>query len=293
MGLAPYLLSASLQYQTKYSQQPWQYTHSVVNIQGTQHRAARVIEQDGYADELRLIEVRRPSVSRCPAHTRPFICAFLSLHSQPSRFLSATQDRGWCTQRVFNLPKTTASIKARKATTALCQRVGWGRWAESLGGPASYRGNADGWMRAGFRRCRGRPAWGFFVHKGGYLYLPSNNGMQTRKARTIKHHFGVMKKLLGKSSCKASLGILFTLRFAWLWVCSHAYVWLSLPSVCFCIRYSWLWQCPAHFLTLKETEEWSEMPHLILKQTVCRLSFCQQHLSKGSTDTQISASWVT
>lgn len=45
-----------------------------------------------------------------------------------------------------------------------------------------------------------------FVHKRGYLYLPSNNGMQTRKARTIKHHFGAMKKLLGKSSCKVSLG---------------------------------------------------------------------------------------
>lgn len=25
---------------------------------------------------------------------------------------------------------------------------------------------------------------------GGYLYLPGNNGMQTRKASSIKHHFG-------------------------------------------------------------------------------------------------------
>lgn len=29
-----------------------------------------------------------------------------------------------------------------------------------------------------------------FVHKGGYLYSPGNNGMQTQKARTIKPHFG-------------------------------------------------------------------------------------------------------
>lgn len=38
------------------------------------------------------------------------------------------------------------------------------------------------------------------------MYLPGNNGTQTRGARTIKRHFwGAMKKLLGKSSCKASL----------------------------------------------------------------------------------------
>lgn len=107
------------------------------NDRGTQHRAACVIEQDGYADELRLMEVRRPSVSRCPAHTGPFICTFLSLHWQPSRFLPATQDRGRRAQRVFNLPQTTASIKARKATTVLRQRAGWGWCAE-------FRGEAEG-----------------------------------------------------------------------------------------------------------------------------------------------------
>lgn len=46
--------------------------------------AARVIEQGGWWTRLR--EAYCPSVSRCPAHISPFICAFLSLRSQPSRF---------------------------------------------------------------------------------------------------------------------------------------------------------------------------------------------------------------
>lgn len=63
------------------------------------------------------------------------------------RFLLATQNRGWHTQRVFNLPQTTASIKTRKATTALCQSVGWGWWAE-LGGPCVEQG-CCWWMDEG------------------------------------------------------------------------------------------------------------------------------------------------
>lgn len=96
----------------------------------------------------------------------------------PAGSSRATQDS---TQRVFNLPQTTASIKARKATTVLCQRAGWG-----VGGE---QGTADGWMRAGLGRRSGRPVWAFCLIKGGYLYLPGNNGMQTRGARTIKRHF--------------------------------------------------------------------------------------------------------
>lgn len=163
MELAHHLLSTSLQYQTAKKGVPVVVTTLPfsVNDQGTQHRAARVIEQDGYADELRLTEARRSSVSRCPPHTNPFICAFLSLCSQPSRFLLATQDRGWHTQRVFNLPQTTANIKARKATTALCQRAGWGWWVWAWG--ALCRTGAmltDGWG-LDTRRCSGRPGWGF------------------------------------------------------------------------------------------------------------------------------------
>lgn len=129
--------------------------------------AERVTEHDSYADERRLTEAHRPSVSRCPAHTSLFICAFLSLRSQPSRFLAATRDRSWRTQWVFNLPQTTASIKARKATTALCQRAGWGWWAE-LGGPCVEQGHRwwmdEGWAQsAQWKVCVRFCAWRIFV----------------------------------------------------------------------------------------------------------------------------------
>lgn len=45
----------------------------------------------GGAGRWRLTEARRPSVSRCPAHTGPFRCTFLPLHWQPGRFLPDTQ----------------------------------------------------------------------------------------------------------------------------------------------------------------------------------------------------------
>lgn len=164
------------------------------------------------------------------AHSYAHSC--LSTRS-PADFLTTTQDRGWRTQRVFNLPQTTASIKAQKATTVLCQIVGWGWWGE-VGGPSVEQGYCW-WIDEGWALAEGLPE--AFVHKGGYLDLLSNNRMQTRDARTIKHDTGVMKKLLGKSSCKASLWeILFTLRTA-----SPPFVLMLMCGLaCLCIRHFWL-----------------------------------------------------
>lgn len=69
------------------------------------------------------------------------------------------------------------STKTRKATTARCEQ----RWVVGAA--------ADGRMGAGPRGGGGRPVSAPRLIKGGYLFLPGNNGMQTGGDGTIKRHF--------------------------------------------------------------------------------------------------------
>lgn len=94
----------------------------------------------------------------------------------------------------------------------------------------------EGWAQA--------TSWKACLIKGGYLFLPCDNGMQTRETRTIKRHFWgdeeaareiIMQSAPVGGGGHCSLGGLHDPP-----VCSHVDVRPGRPSVRLCIRCSWL-----------------------------------------------------
>lgn len=157
-----------------------------VNDRGTQHLAARVIEQDGNADELnrgtpslyqQVPDTHWPIHMRIPVSP---LAAQLVPPDHSGQGLKHTKGLQSASDNSQHKGPESHNSVMSKTRLGVVSRA-WGALCRTGASLMDGWGLGPGNVVEGLCEVCG--------NKGGYLYLLCNNGIQTSKVTTIRHHF--------------------------------------------------------------------------------------------------------